>query len=119
MKKMPISALCYIFVKFLLMSPLFLLGQERVFPVEGDLLLSGNFGELRATHFHSGIDIKTGGKEGLPVRNVKDGIVARVSVSPTGYGYALYMEHADGTTTVYGHLQRFEPRLAEVVRDLQ
>ena len=119
MKKMPINALYYIFVKFLLMSPLFLLGQERVFPVGGDLLLSGNFGELRATHFHSGIDIKTGGKEGLPVRNVKDGIVARVSVSPTGYGYALYMEHADGTTTVYGHLQRFEPRLAEVVRDLQ
>ncbi|HHG83742.1 MAG TPA: hypothetical protein ENJ82_03250, partial [Bacteroidetes bacterium] len=39
-------------------------GQEQVyrFPMNGSsFLLSGTFGELRGNHFHSGIDIKTGG----------------------------------------------------------
>ena len=30
-------------------------------PVDIPIYLSGNFGELRLDHFHSGIDIKTGG----------------------------------------------------------
>lgn len=93
--------------------------QEMIKPIRHPFLLSGNFGELRATHFHSGIDIRTGGVEGLPVLCVKDGILARVSVSPVGYGQALYIEHPDGTTTVYGHLQRFIPPVAELVRELQ
>lgn len=93
--------------------------QEMIKPIRGNILLSGNFGELRATHFHSGIDIRTGGVEGLPVICVKDGMLVRVSVSPTGYGQALYIEHPDGTTTVYGHLQRFAPQISALVRQLQ
>lgn len=93
--------------------------QDMVQPIRGTILLSGNFGELRATHFHSGIDFRTGGVEGLPVICVKNGVVARVSVSPTGYGQALYLEHPDGTTTVYGHLQRFAPSIETLVRELQ
>ncbi len=93
--------------------------QELLPPLDGTMLLSGNFGELRATHFHSGVDMKTGGVEGLPVRCVQDGIVSRVCVSPTGYGNALYIDHPDGTTTVYAHLQRFEPRVATRVREKQ
>lgn len=57
--------------------------QDMIKPIDRPVLLSGNFGELRATHFHSGIDIRTGGVEGLPVVCVKDGKVVRVSVSPT------------------------------------
>ena len=94
-------------------------GQEWIAPIQNTILLSGNFAELRATHFHSGIDIRTGGVEGLPVVCVKDGVLARVGVSPTGYGQVLYIEHADGTTTVYGHLQRFVPQIAEIVRKIQ
>jgi len=93
--------------------------QEMILPIRKPLLLSGNFGELRATHFHSGIDIRTGGVEGLPVLCVKEGQLVRVSVSPVGYGNALYVEHPDGTTTVYGHLQRFIPAVAAMVRKLQ
>lgn len=95
------------------------LAQTLVKPINGKILLSGNFGELRASHFHSGIDIKTGGMEGLPVICVQDGVVSRVAVSPVGYGLALYIDHPDGTTSVYGHLQRFEPRLAAWVREFQ
>ena len=90
-----------------------------MYPLHGTPLLSGNFGELRATHLHSGLDFKTGGREGLPVICVKDGVVARVKVSPTGYGNALYIEHEGGITTVYGHLSRFVPRVAKVVREIQ
>lgn len=90
-----------------------------LYPLKNVPLLSGNFGELRATHLHSGLDFKTGGREGLPVICVKDGVVARVKVSATGYGNALYLEHEGGITTVYGHLSRFVPRITKVVRNIQ
>lgn len=92
---------------------------ERVKPIARPISLSGNFGELRATHFHSGIDLRTGGVEGVPVACVRDGRVVRVRVSPVGYGQALYVAHSDGTTTVYGHLQRFCPAVSDVVRRIQ
>lgn len=103
----------------LALIPLNGLTQGMVRPLQHEILLSGNFGELRATHFHSGIDIRTGGVEGLPVVCVKDGKLVRVSVSPTGYGQALYVEHPDGTTTVYGHLQRFISSVSALIRKIQ
>lgn len=93
--------------------------SNLLFPLNVSPLLSGNFGELRETHFHSGIDIKTGGREGLPVRCVNDGRIARIKVSATGYGNALYVEHPDGKTSVYAHLQRYNRQIAAVVRDFQ
>lgn len=94
-------------------------GQQMIPPLSRPILLSGNFGELRATHFHSGIDIRTGGVEGLPVVCVQDGQLVRVVVSPTGYGQALYIAHPSGMTTVYGHLQRFVPPVMQLVREKQ
>jgi murein DD-endopeptidase MepM/ murein hydrolase activator NlpD len=82
-------------------------------------LLSGNFGELRSDHFHAGIDFKTQNVEGKPVHAVQDGYVARIVVSPWGYGNALYINHPNGITTVYGHLQRFADRLAAYVKGQQ
>lgn len=73
--------------------------------------LSGNFGELRGNHFHTGLDFKTEGREGLVVVAATDGRIARVKMSPWGYGNALYLEGPAGITTVYAHLQRFEPRI--------
>jgi len=62
---------------------------------------------MRPGHFHGGIDIKTDGGEGKPLVAVADGYVSRVSVSPSGYGRAIYLTLGNGTTAVYGHLQRF------------
>ena len=109
----------YFLFNWLSLISLNIFAQDMIKPIDRPVLLSGNFGELRATHFHSGIDIRTGGVEGLPVVCVKDGKVVRVSVSPTGYGRALYVEHEDGTTTVYGHLQRFNARITALVRQIQ
>lgn len=80
---------------------------------------SGNFGELRPSHLHSGLDFRTGGQTGIPVHAVKDGYISRIGVSTTGYGNALYMNHPDGTTSVYGHLERFLPKLQEYVKEKQ
>lgn len=81
--------------------------------------LAGTMGELRATHFHTGIDIKTSGISGLPVYAAADGYVQRIKVSPTGYGNALYLAHPNGTTTVYAHLQEFETVVADYTRSYQ
>lgn len=78
-------------------------------------LLSANFGELRATNLHSGIDIKTDGVEGLRVLAAADGYVYRISIRHSGYGRALYIAHPDGTSTVYGHLSGFTKKIDEYV----
>ncbi len=89
-------------------------------PLAIPVSLSGNFGEIRSTHFHSGIDIKTQGVEGQKLYAVADGYISRVSVSPTGYGKAIYVTHPKlGTMTVNGHLQGFMPELATFVKDYQ
>lgn len=77
--------------------------------------LSANFGELRNNHFHSGIDYKTQQVENKPVYSIADGYVSRISVSPGGYGLALYIDHPTGHTSVYGHLNSFSKKIAEYV----
>lgn len=76
---------------------------------------SANFAEMRSNHFHSGIDFKTDGVEGKSVVAVADGYVSRVLRSPSGYGLALYVNHPNGTTSVYGHLSRFRKDIEEFV----
>ena len=89
-------------------------------PLDLPPVLSGNFGEFRANHLHSGIDFKTQGREGKPVRAVQDGYVSRIVVSPWGYGNAIYLTHPDDSIiTVYAHLQRFADELARYVKTQQ
>lgn len=88
-------------------------------PLDVPLSFSGTYGELRSNHFHSGVDMRTGGVTGLPVYAVNDGYVSRISVSPYGYGNALYITHDDGLTSVYGHLSGFSPELASYVERCQ
>ena len=104
-----------------LLYPLNVFSQEKTLlnPFDFPILLSGSFGELRANHFHSGIDFKTQGVEGKPVRAVQDGYISRIGVSPWGYGNVLYMNHPDGTTTVYAHLQKFIKPMAQYVKEQQ
>lgn len=86
-------------------------------PMDIPLFLSSNFAEMRTNHFHSGIDIKTQGREGVPVYAIADGYIARINVSPYGYGRALYITHPNGTMSVYAHLQSFTPEVEDMVRN--
>ena len=85
-------------------------------PIKPPFFFAGDFGELRPSHFHSGLDFRTQGKTGLPVYAVKDGYISRIGISPTGYGNALYMSHPDGTTSVYGHLEKFHPKIQRYLK---
>ncbi len=81
--------------------------------------LAGSFGELRANHFHSGMDYRTNQREGYPVYAIADGYVSRLRVQNSGFGLALYINHPNGYTSVYGHLQRFSPKIAQQVKTIQ
>ena len=88
-------------------------------PINIPLVLAGTFGELRSNHFHSGIDIKTKGKEGIPVVAIEDGYVSRVKVTPGGYGRALYVTHYNDYVSVYAHLKDFHVDIASYLIDEQ
>lgn len=89
-------------------------------PLGIPLTLSGNFGELRANHFHSGLDFKTNGRTGYKIYCADDGYVSRVVVSPWGFGRAVYVIHpSTGLTTVYGHLDSFADKIDRPVRKRQ
>ncbi len=88
-------------------------------PLDIPTILAGTFGELRANHFHAGIDIKTQRKEGLPVYAVGDGYVSRIKVALWGYGKVIYVAHPNGYTSVYAHLSKFGNRIEPYVKERQ
>ncbi|MCW5515873.1 M23 family metallopeptidase [Muriicola sp. Z0-33] len=88
-------------------------------PLDIPIILAGTFGELRSNHFHSGIDIKTQQRQGLPIYAIGDGSVTRIKVALWGYGKVLYVAHPNGYTSVYGHLQKFSPKIEAYIKNLQ
>lgn len=88
-------------------------------PVDFSIRLAGNIGELRGGHFHSGLDIKALKGMGSPIMATADGYVSRIGISPTGYGNVLYVTHPTGETSVYGHLDRFNAKIARWVKAQQ
>lgn len=81
--------------------------------------LSGSMGEIRATHFHGGIDIKTDQRVGLSVYAAADGYISRVKTSTYGYGNILYITHPNGLTTTYSHLLAFYDPLSDYILQKQ
>ena len=98
-------------------------GQEKkqvtfVPPFDFPLTLSGNFGEIRSNHFHGGLDFKTGGVIGKPVRALADGYISRIRVT-NGSGYVLDVCYHNGYSTINRHLSGFVSPIAERVEKLQ
>lgn len=93
--------------------------SRYVWPLEGKTNISSGFCDYRQQHYHGGIDISTGGKEGLPVRAPDSGHVMRITTSYWGYGKALYIQMADGRIAVCGHLSEFSPEITEYVESNQ
>jgi len=95
--------------------------ETYLFPIQPGMknYLAGTMGELRTTHFHAGIDVKTGGAEGLSVYATKSGYITRIKVATGGYGLVLYMLHPDGNTSVYAHLRKFAPSIERYVKAAQ
>lgn len=93
--------------------------QNFIPPLRIPPSLSANFGDLRNNHFHSGLDYRTQQTVNKPVYAADNGYVSRISVSPSGYGLALYVDHPSGYTSVYGHLNSFSKKIADYVKQKQ
>lgn len=88
-------------------------------PLDIPMQLVANFGEIRANHWHMGLDIRTQQKVNLPVYAAAEGYVARIKVEPGGFGQAIYINHPNGYTTLYAHLNKFFPALDRYVMEQQ
>ena len=88
-------------------------------PLNIPISLSGNFGELRPNHYHMGLDLRTNKVENLPVYAAADGYIARVKIEPGGFGRAIYINHPNGYTTLYAHLNAFFPALDNYIKQRQ
>lgn len=88
-------------------------------PLDIPISLSGNFGELRPNHFHMGLDLRTNKKENLPIYAAAAGYIAKIKIEPYGFGRALYINHPNGLTTLYAHLNDFAPEIEAWVKKKQ
>ena len=87
-------------------------------PFDFPITFSGNFGEIRANHFHGGLDFKNGGTIGKPVRALADGYISHIRVTH-GSGYVLDVAYDNGYSTINRHLSAFVGDVARRVEDLQ
>ena len=88
-------------------------------PVVATKALAANFGELRPNHYHMGLDCKTDKKQNLQVLAAAGGYIAKVKIEPYGFGRAIYINHPNGLTTLYAHLNDFNPDLEKYVKEQQ
>jgi murein DD-endopeptidase MepM/ murein hydrolase activator NlpD len=88
-------------------------------PLNVPMALVANFGEIRTNHWHMGLDIRTQQRENLPVYAAAEGYIARIKVEPGGFGQAIYINHPNGFTTLYAHLNQFFPALQQYVKEQQ
>jgi len=88
-------------------------------PLEEPVDLSANFGELRANHFHGGLDFRTGGVEGKQVFSIADGYVSMIRIDSKGYGQQLFITHPNGYMSSYAHLLRFNDKITKYIQEYQ
>jgi hypothetical protein len=115
---------CFFFLVMLFCASPAVRAQEPAYyrsPLDSAMTLSlaGNFGEPRDDHFHSGVDFRVGGQPGARLYAVADGYIARLSISPGGYGKAVYIRHPNGATSVYAHLHAFPSKVKKYIEGIQ
>jgi len=108
-------------INFLLLLPITMTGKKKTFelPIKIPISLSGNFAEIRKNHFHSGIDIRTQGRGGFPIYSIDSGYISRIKIQSGGYGNAIYINHNNGLTSVYAHLDRLSDALKKTTEKKQ
>ena len=78
-----------------------------------------NLGELRPNHWHMGLDIRTNQKENMPVYAAANGYIARIGIRPQSFGRFIVINHPNGLSTLYAHLNNFFPVLEQYVMEQQ
>jgi Peptidase family M23 len=88
-------------------------------PLDIPMELQANMGELRPDHWHMGLDIRTNQKENLMVHAAADGYIAAIGVRPESFGRFIIINHPNGLSTLYAHLNDFFPALEQYVTEQQ
>ena len=88
-------------------------------PTNAKVGIVANFGELRPNHYHMGLDVRTDSKENMNVLAAAEGYISKVHIDANGFGRALYISHPNGYTTLYAHLNDFNPELERYVNEQQ
>ncbi|MBK7561062.1 MAG: M23 family metallopeptidase [Chitinophagaceae bacterium] len=88
-------------------------------PLGIPMQLVANLGELRPDHWHMGLDIRTDSKENLPVYAAAEGYISHIGVRPQSFGRFIIVNHPNGLSTLYAHLNDFFPALEQFVNDQQ
>jgi murein DD-endopeptidase MepM/ murein hydrolase activator NlpD len=83
---------------------------KAVLPVNGATITSG-FG-MRWGTLHAGVDFAA--PLGTPEYAVMDGVVVKAGPA-SGFGQAVYIQHANGDVTVYGHMEKILVTTGQVV----
>ena len=86
------------------------------YPVAATRAFVANFGELRPNHYHMGLDCRTEQVQNRPILAAADGYIAKVKIEPWGFGRAIYINHPNGLTTLYAHLNDFNTALETYVK---
>jgi murein DD-endopeptidase MepM/ murein hydrolase activator NlpD len=81
--------------------------------------IAANFGELRPNHYHMGLDCRTDSHENMPVYAAAEGYIAKVTIDPSGFGRSIRINHPNGLTTLYAHLNDFNPALEKYITEQQ
>jgi murein DD-endopeptidase MepM/ murein hydrolase activator NlpD len=94
-------------------------GLGFIYPLDREVVVTGNYGEIRPNHFHAGLDFSTDPVVNLPIKNVADGYVSRIKIGSGGYGRVLYITHANGYVSVYAHQKKYAQKIDEYIKKIQ
>lgn len=89
------------------------------YPLDREVVITGNYGEIRPNHFHAGLDFSTDPTANLPIKSVGDGYISRIKISSVGYGRVLYITHPNGYVSVYAHQQKYASKIDAYIKQKQ
>lgn len=89
------------------------------YPLDREVVITGNYGEIRPNHFHAGLDFSTDPTANLPIKSVRDGYVSRIKISSVGYGRVLYITHPNGYVSVYAHQKKYASKIDAYIKQKQ
>ena len=94
-------------------------GLGFIYPLDREVVVTGNYGEIRPNHFHAGLDFSTDPILNLPIKSVADGYVSRIKIGSGGYGRVLYITHNNGYVSVYAHQKKYAQKIDEYIKKIQ
>ena len=93
--------------------------SQYAWPIDSNLQIVSNYGEIRPNHFHSGIDFSTNSTLNKKLHAIESGFISRIKVSSGGYGNAIYITHPNDKVSVYAHLNSYSFKISEIVKNEQ